>query len=109
MKSRLVALVLLISCSSKPEDSSSSFSAPKNPDVIDARLPEVSGIASSIVNPGYIWAHNDGQNPAEVYLIDSTAQVKMTCRIKVENRDWEDIAVGPGPEKGKTYVYVGEI
>ena len=26
----------------------------------------------------------------------------------VENRDWEDIAVGPGP-KGKSYVYVAEI
>jgi hypothetical protein len=27
----------------------------------------------------------------------------------VGNRDWEDIAVGPGPVPGKSYVYVGDI
>ena len=29
--------------------------------------------------------------------------------LDFENRDWEDIAVGPGPVDGKNYVYVGEI
>jgi hypothetical protein len=27
---------------------------------------------------------------------------------KTDNRDWEDIAVGPGPD-GKSYIYIGEI
>ena len=27
----------------------------------------------------------------------------------VTNRDWEDIAVGPGPINGKQYIYIGEI
>ena len=25
------------------------------------------------------------------------------------NFDWEDITVGPGPEKGESYIYVGDI
>lgn len=56
-----------------------------------------------------MWAQNDGQNPSEVFLIDTTGQVKMICKLLVNNRDWEDIAVGPGPDSTMTYVYVGEI
>jgi hypothetical protein len=59
--------------------------------------------------PGYLWSLNDGENPAEVYLIDTTAQVKLTCKLPVKNRDWEEVCVGPGPKAGTNYVYVGEI
>ena len=73
-------------------------------------LSVVSGIASSINHKGYLWAHNDSKNGTEVYLIDQHLKIAMTCKlVGVENRDWEDIAVGPGPEDGKSYVYVGEI
>jgi hypothetical protein len=106
MKFRFLFLITLYSCATNDQ---SSFTSPSKAGLIDSRLPEASGIASSVVNPGYLWAHNDGQNPAEVFLIDTTAHVKMVCRLPVDNRDWEDIAIGPGPENGKTYVYVGEI
>ena len=65
---------------------------------------------SSTVNPGMLWTHNDSGNPAEIFLIDSAAKIKMTCTLKgIKNRDWEDITIGPGPKKGKTYIYVGDI
>lgn len=99
--------LVLFSCSYSGKDQSDAGA--RNLGVIDNRLPEASGLASSIVNPGYLWTHNDGQNPAEVFLIDTTAHVKMVCKLPVDNRDWEDIAVGAGPEAGKTYVYLGEI
>ena len=103
-------LLLCFSCSVNTlETSESSFSGPRDLALIDKRLPEASGLASSIVNPGYLWALNDGQNPAEVYLIDTAANVRMTCKLPVDNRDWEDIAVGAGPDPNKSYVYVGEI
>jgi hypothetical protein len=36
--------------------------------------------------------------------------VVETFRIKkAENRDWEDIAIGPGPKKGADYIYIGDI
>lgn len=103
-------MLLCFSCSvGTVETTESSFSKPRDLALIDKRLPEASGLASSVVNPGYLWALNDGQNPAEVYLIDTTANVKMTCKLPVPNRDWEEIAVGPGPDENRTYVYVGEI
>lgn len=103
-------LLLCCSCSTNAlETSESGFTAPRDLALIDERLPEASGIASSVVNDGYLWVLNDGQNPNEVYLIDTTARVKMTCKLPVPNRDWEEIAVGPGPDPNKTYVYVGEI
>jgi hypothetical protein len=27
----------------------------------------------------------------------------------IQNRDWEDIAIGPGPEEGQQYLYIGDI
>lgn len=73
-------------------------------------LTEASGLAASIKNPGSLWTINDSDNTADVFLIDQKADIKLTCRLKgVKNRDWEDIAVGPGPEKGKSYVYIGDI
>jgi len=110
MNFRIVVLLLLVSCSSNTSETvQSTFAEGRKLGLIDKRLPEASGIAASIANPGNIWALNDGQNSAEVYLVDTTAQVKVVCKLPVDNRDWEEIAVGPGPDEGKTYVYVGEI
>jgi hypothetical protein len=74
------------------------------------KLDEVSGLATSINNPGLLWTHNDSFNGAQVFLVDKDLKVKLTCNLAgIENRDWEDIAVGPGPEAGKNYIYLGEI
>lgn len=76
----------------------------------DKKLEEASGLAASKVNVGLLWTHNDSGNPAEVFLIDQDLNIKLTLKLKgVENRDWEDICIGPGPEGGKSYLYVGEI
>jgi hypothetical protein len=110
MKIRIGLVLLLFSCSNNtPETSESTFSGPRNLALIDERLPEASGLASSVANPGFLWSVNDSGNASEVYLIDTTARVKLTCKLPVRNRDWEEVAVGPGPDPNKTYVYVGEI
>ena len=113
MSIRIAFVLLCLSCSannaSTPELATSTFSEPRELGLIDSRLPEASGLASSVVNPGSMWVINDSGNPSEVYLIDTTAHVTLTCKLTVKNRDWEDVAVGPGPIEGKTYVYVGEI
>lgn len=111
MKIRFALILLsLTACSTNtPETAASTFGKARDLALIDAKLPEASGIAASVVNKGSIWSVNDSGNPAEVYLIDTTAHVTLTCKLPVENRDWEEILVGPGPIKGKTYVYVGEI
>lgn len=73
-------------------------------------LSETSGLAASIANPGYFWIVNDSGNDASVLLVDTALHVHMTCVLQgIENRDWEDIVAGPGPDASKHYIYVGEI
>lgn len=72
-------------------------------------LEEMSGLAFSKKHPDKFYTHTDSGGEAEVYLIDSLGnEFGKIILDEVENRDWEDIAVGPGP-KGKSYVYVAEI
>lgn len=105
--------LLMMSCFGKRERrGNSDIFAEATPlgQLTNEKLEEVSGLAASWVNPGYLWTHNDSGNPAEVYLVDEKLNIRMSCRLKgVKNRDWEDIAVGPGPEENKRYVYVADI
>lgn len=71
---------------------------------------EASGLTESINNEGLFWVHNDSGDKGRIFLIDKEAHQKATVWLAdVMARDWEDIAVGPGPVKGKNYVYVGDI
>ena len=57
-----------------------------------------------------LWTHNDSGNDAEVYLIDMEAKIRQTFILAgVDNRDWEDISIGPGPDSSKQYLYVADI
>ena len=95
---------------SEPEDSDIFLPSRQLAELTDKKLEEVSGLAASSVNPGYLWTHNDSGNPATVYLVNEQLQIKLACTLQgVDNRDWEDIAVGPGPEAGKSYIYVADI
>jgi hypothetical protein len=74
------------------------------------KIREASGIASSVPLKGFYWTHNDSGNKPEVYLLNSKGVLVSTIKLEdVSNRDWEDIAEGIGPVKGKSYVYVGDI
>lgn len=79
-------------------------------EVTNKTLGEISGIAASETHRGMFWVHNDSGNEPKVFLINEKLEIVLTCILKdIHNRDWEDIAIGPGPKPGKTYVYVGEI
>jgi hypothetical protein len=108
------SLFLLAAACAKPpaeKPNDFEFSAPeKLGQVRNKRLQEASGIAASINNPGFLWTHNDSGNPPEVFLIDERSDIKFTCLLAgVENRDWEDVTVGPGPDSTKNYIYVADI
>jgi hypothetical protein len=75
---------------------------------VSKRLEEASGLAASINNPGYFWTINDSGNPAEVFLMDNQANIKLICKLNnITNRDWEEIRISR--ENGKNYLYVGDI
>ena len=105
--------VLAGSCfekSSLPIDSEIFFPAKRLGQLKDKKLEEASGLASSAANPGFLWTHNDSGNPAAVYLVDEDLKIRLTCKLMgIKNRDWEDIAVGPGPDENKRYLYVADI
>lgn len=79
-------------------------------DLARTDLLELSGVAASRINPGILYIHNDSGNTNQVYLTNGNGDDVGTLTLTpVGNRDWEDIAVGPGPIPGKNYVYVGDI
>jgi hypothetical protein len=87
------------------------FTGPKRiGELENAKIDEPSGLAFSHVHSGIFYTHNDSGGKALLYLTDTLGKHKGLIKLKeVWNRDWEDIAVGPGPEEGVSYVYVGEI
>jgi hypothetical protein len=109
----LFICIAFVSCQSGPKTSiytDTLFSKGEAQGEVSKELVEASGLVESIANPGMFWSHNDSGNPADLFLIDKTGTIKMVCRLKdADNRDWEDIAVGPGPDEKSTYVYIGDI
>jgi len=108
--SHFLFLIVLAGCNSslkneKPFEKGKAVGTNKNP-----KLEEASGLAGSARNPGYFWTHNDSGNPAELFLLDSTAVTRKVFTLaEIKNRDWEDIALGPGPEENVNYLYIGDI
>ncbi len=63
-----------------------------------SQLAELSGLASSQLHPGTLYAHNDSGDTARFFAIDESArllgQIDMPGALAI---DWEDIAVGRCP------------
>jgi hypothetical protein len=71
---------------------------------------ESSGIVASRTSPGLFWTHNDSGDGPFVYAFDREGRARGVWRVEgAQARDWEDIARGPGPESGASYLYVGDI
>ncbi|WP_291785049.1 hypothetical protein [Cecembia sp.] len=77
----------------------------------ESDLIEASGLVISVVNSGYLWTHEDKGNSNEVFLLDAaTGETVAAYELTgIPNRDWEDIEIGPGPEAGFNYIYLGEV
>jgi hypothetical protein len=107
----VVSLCALIGCSKiTVENPTDKFhEAKKLVELKSKKLEEISGGAASAVNSGLFWLHNDSGNPPELFLVNDSLKILFTLNLPVENRDWEDMAIGPGPVPGKNYVYLGEI
>lgn len=72
-------------------------------------LEEISGLAFSRIHPNLMYVHVDSGGEAAVYMLDSLGNELGKINLEdTKNRDWEDIAVGPGPN-GKSTVFVAEI
>jgi hypothetical protein len=79
-------------------------------------MDEISGIAASGINHDLYYVHNDSGDTSRFFAINPDGKLKSTIYFKGDPKekhwgvhDCEDIAVGPGPVNGKSYVYMGDI
>lgn len=104
---------LLTACSKKNNQTGnlSVFTDSPAATALPANFPgEVSGMTDSYARTGNFWTLQDSDNPAELIAVGHDGQLngKLTISNAV-NHDWEDLAMGPGPDAGKPYLYIGDV
>ncbi|MCP4304069.1 MAG: hypothetical protein GY788_04140 [bacterium] len=77
--------------------------------VASAAITETSGIAVSRMHPETVWLHNDSGGGAVVYASTFAGADIGAFEIDAPAFDWEDMAIGPSPEPGSDYLYLGDI
>jgi len=78
--------------------------------VANDNIDEASGLSASYRNSGVLWTHNDSGGENRIFAIGDDGSHKGTFYLDgVENRDWEDIVVGPGPDDDTSYIYIADI
>ncbi|OOQ60189.1 hypothetical protein [Mucilaginibacter pedocola] len=80
----------------------------------DKEMDETSGITASTLNNGIYYVHNDSGDTSRFFAITPDGKLRTTIYYQGHKQhlgalDVEDIAVGPGPAKGKSYVYIGDV
>ncbi|HKQ51452.1 MAG TPA: hypothetical protein VJT74_03730 [Pyrinomonadaceae bacterium] len=79
-------------------------------DLEEKGVDESSGVVASRRNPGLFWTHNDSGDGPLVYAFDRQGRRRGVWKVSgAKARDWEDVAAGPGPQRGQSYLYVGDI
>lgn len=72
-------------------------------------LEEISGLVVSSQYPNRLYVHTDSGGEAAVYALDTLGnELGKIALSGLSNRDWEDIAIGPGPN-GTHYIYLADI
>jgi hypothetical protein len=72
-------------------------------------LEEVSGLVASHRYPNRLYVHTDSGGESAVFVLDTLGkELGRLDLYGLKNRDWEDIAIGPGPN-GSSYIYVADI
>ncbi|MFD7434590.1 WD40 repeat domain-containing protein [Streptomyces sp. NPDC059861] len=101
----LLAAVLLASAFTVP--TASAADGDEGFTIKDPRITESSGLAASRRHPGIYWTHNDSDDGAYLYAVDSaTGETVATLTLTGVGRprDVEAVSIGPGEQ-----IYVGDI
>ncbi|MCA9262897.1 MAG: hypothetical protein KDA60_03570, partial [Planctomycetales bacterium] len=73
-------------------------------------LGEASGLVASQHNPSVLWAHNDSGDTNRVVALNLQGNSLGSFVLAgATHTDYEDIAIGPGPNAGTSYLYVADI
>ena len=110
---RLCATVII--CFSAVSAAVSTTEAPYgSPTIIgtikNSSITESSGLVASHSTPGAYWTHNDSGDGPFIYALNASGASRGVFRVTgTQAHDWEDISIGPGPDRGKSYLYIGDI
>jgi hypothetical protein len=78
--------------------------------IANPSVTESSGLTASRTLPGAYWTHNDSGDGPFIYAFNTRGESLAVFRVTGANaRDWEDIASGPGPQRNRSYLYIGDI
>lgn len=78
--------------------------------VASDELTEISGLAVSCADSNVLWVHNDSGDSARFFALDPAGRTLAVFSLaQTYAFDWEDMAAGPGPVPGQTYLYIGDI
>lgn len=114
------SLLWLIGCDLKDESSDASFSENQKVDSLfllgkaqgmltNPLLDEVSGLVLSQRYPNRMYLHTDSGGEAAVFVLDTLGNELGKIDLPgIKNRDWEDIALGQGPN-GVSYLYLADV
>jgi hypothetical protein len=77
--------------------------------VQDDALLELSGLVASRSLPGVLWTHNDAGDEPRIFALSLTGEVLARHAVRgAEAVDWEDIAIGPGPDD-TPHLYIADL
>lgn len=112
MKIHRTALLLplfLLSCTARAQPPA--FAAGEVQGTVEHdEITEASGLVASRRTPGVFWTHNDSGDTTRIFALSSQGLNRGVWILAgVTARDWEDIAIGPGPVDSLDYLYIGEI
>jgi hypothetical protein len=78
--------------------------------VKEKAISESSGLVASGQTPDAYWTLNDSGGGPFIYSFDNRGDSLGIFSVNAaQNRDWEDISIGPGPQAGRSYLYIGDI
>ena len=107
---RLYAALSVMALCSYAMQSQPMFGPREDKCIMPNTIDEASGIAASVLHNNMYWLHNDSGDEPRIFLVDSLCSLRAVIRFaNIQNRDWEDIAVGKGPLENSSYIYIGEI
>lgn len=107
----LAAVLFFVLIKTAARAQTPAFGDPIDCGEIDASaIREASGLVASRQNAHVLWTHNDSGDKNVIYAINDRGKLLGVYTLaRAYARDWEDIALGPGPEEGRQYIYVGDI
>lgn len=109
---RLFLLVILVSSVAVWGEDGLRYSTGEALGIPPAKVvPEISGLAVSREYEDVVWVHNDSGDGAVVYALSlTTGELLGTAELPgIAARDWEDMAIGPGPDERFEYLYLGDM